>query len=455
MTSRSGQHPQTSPGAAQSNTSAATDPTATPTETGANPPPVGSATPDATASGAEAARTQQAGAAQSLPKGQPRRTGRDVDAADATPAVWSERADMAESAIVSRHLRAVWAFPGTHLGVVGWPATKRERGFAYWNYWWQAHLIDCAVDAANRAPTPARRKRLAALTRSHRLRNITGWTNKYYDDMAWLAIALERAARTQGVTEARGALVALEKPLYEGWAPEKGGGLPWRLGSDFYNAPANGPAGIALVRLGHHARAQEMADWLDTTLRDPESGLILDGIHLPSGEIERPVFTYCQGVVLGLETEVAVHTGESRHVERVHRLLAAVEERMTTKGVIHGGGGGDGGLFNGILARYLALVALMLPGAEPEQVDDRRRAAAIVRDSARAAWANRLQVEGEPLFGHEWNKPATLPGGTAGAARFTAGGSVTSSRIPERDLSVQLSGWMLMEAAYLVSAAGL
>ncbi len=372
-----------------------------------------------------------------------------------TPALWSERADMAESAIVSRHLRALWALPGTQLGVVGWPATKRERAFGSWHYWWQAHLIDCAVDAANRVPTPVRRKRIAAIARSHRIRNITGWTNRYYDDMAWLAIALERAERTAGVTEARSGLIALEKPLYEGWNPAVGGGLPWRIGADYYNTPANGPAAIALQRLGRHGRAQEMADWLDATLRDPETGLMLDGIHLPSGEIERPVFTYCQGVVLGLETELAVHTGAPRHGERVHRLLAAVEEHLTTRGVINGGGGGDGGLFNGILARYLAVVALMLPGDDEAQQADRRCAAAIVRASAEAAWANRLEVEGEPLFGHDWGKPATLPGGIAGAGRFTPGGSVISSRVPERDLSVQLSGWMLMEAAHQVSAAGL
>ncbi|KIA64082.1 glycoside hydrolase family 76 protein [Nocardia vulneris] len=362
---------------------------------------------------------------------------------------------MAESAIISRHLRALWALPGTQLGVVGWPATKRERAFGSWHYWWQAHLIDCAVDAANRTPTPVRRKRIAAIARSHRIRNLTGWTNRYYDDMAWLAIALERAERIAGVTEVRSGLLALEKPLYEGWNPEVGGGLPWRIGSDYYNAPANGPAAIALLRLGRQLRAQEMADWLDETLRDPESGLILDGIHLPAGEIERPVFTYCQGVVLGVETELAVHTGEARHSERVHRLLGAVEEHMTTRGVINGGGGGDGGLFNGILARYLALVALMLPGEDEARAADRRAAAAIVRASATAAWANRLQVEGEPLFGHDWSRPATLPGGTAGAGHFTPGGSVTASRVPERDLSVQLSGWMLMEAAYQVSAAGL
>ncbi|MFC4374151.1 glycoside hydrolase family 76 protein [Nocardia halotolerans] len=362
---------------------------------------------------------------------------------------------MAESAIISRHLRTLWGLPGTELGVVGWPATRRERVFCSWHYWWQAHLLDCAVDAADRVPGPARRRRIAAIARAHRLRNITGWTNRYYDDMAWLAIALERAERTQDLTAARSALPVLEEQLYGAWDPAVGGGIPWRIRSDFYNAPANGPAGIALLRLGRVERAQEMADWIDVTLRDPETGLILDGIHLPAGEIERPTFTYCQGVVLGLETELAVRTGDHRHAERAAKLLDAVEEHLTTRLVIAGGGGGDGGLFNGILARYLAVLAVTLPGEGKAQAGARRCAAAIVKASATAAWANRLEVEGEPLFGHDWREPARLPGGTAGAGKFTAGGSVTASAVPERDLSVQLSGWMLMEAAYRVSAAGL
>ncbi len=370
-----------------------------------------------------------------------------------TAADWSQRADLAESALLSRNLRRLWVVPGTTLGVVGWPALPGERLFLTWNYWWQAHLIDCAVDAANRAQTPARTARIAAIARAHRMRNITGWTNNYYDDMAWLTLALERAERTQGITDVRGGLTALEKELVDGWQPQIGA-LPWRKGDDYYNTPANGPAAIALARLGRSDRAVEMADWLDKNLRNSQTGLIMDGVHLPSGRLENPVYTYCQGVVLGLETELAVRTGDFRHIDRVQRLLAAVRGQMTDKNVVTGGGGGDGGLFNGILIRYLALTALMLPGEQPDQVAARKSAAAIVTASATAAWENRLEVEGEPLFGHDWNVSAKLPTGTAGAARFTSGGSVSASSIPERDLSVQLSGWMLMEAAHLISAAG-
>ncbi|HZQ31847.1 MAG TPA: fructose-bisphosphate aldolase, partial [Mycobacterium sp.] len=39
-----------------------------------------------------------------------------------------------------------------------------------------------------------------------------------------------------------------------------------------------------------------------------------------------------------------------------------------------------------------------------------------------------------------------------GKTAESSGGAVSSSEIPERDLSVQLSGWMLMEAAHQLTA---
>ena len=53
----------------------------------------------------------------------------------------------AETAVTRRHLRRLWALPGTQLGVVAWPPARRDRLFASWHYWWQAHLLDCLVDA--------------------------------------------------------------------------------------------------------------------------------------------------------------------------------------------------------------------------------------------------------------------------------------------------------------------
>ncbi len=364
--------------------------------------------------------------------------------------LWANRAASAEAAVCARHLRRLWALPGTQLGVVAWPPSRRDRFFGSWNYWWQSHLLDCLVDAQVRDPQPERHNRIRRQIRSHRLRNAGVWVNNYYDDMAWLALALERAARLAGVDRHR-ALDKLSQQFLTAWVPEDGGGIPWRKQDQFFNAPANGPAALFLARYGERLkRAQQMADWIDAKLIDPETHLVFDGIK--AGSLVRAQYTYCQGVVLGLETELAARNGDSRHAPRVHRLTAAIKEHMTASGVLKGTGGGDGGLFGGVTARYLALVATTLPGDGAADVAARDTARTLVLCSARSAWDYRQTVDGLPLFGPSWDREAELPTAAGKAAEFS-GGAVSGSEVPERDLSVQLSGWMLMEAAHAVSAS--
>ncbi|MGH4027186.1 MAG: glycoside hydrolase family 76 protein, partial [Pseudonocardiaceae bacterium] len=108
-----------------------------------------------------------------------------------------------------------------------------------------------------------------------------------------------------------------------------------------------------------------------------------------------------------------------------------VAEHLTGSGVLRGHGAGDGGLFTGILARYLALAAQSgsLAGSAGSLAG--LLAQRLVLDAAEAAWGNRGVADGGPVFGPQWSVPASPPG--PGRA--------------ERDLSVQLSGWMLLEAA--------
>ncbi|NLU83226.1 glycoside hydrolase family 76 protein [Rhodococcus sp. HNM0569] len=357
---------------------------------------------------------------------------------------WAARADAAEAAVCERHVRMLWALPHTELGVVAWPAGGREGSFLVWNYWWQAHLLDCVLDAferSGRADCAVRAKHVVA---GHRLRNLTGWTNRYYDDMAWLALALERARRIRAFDK-HAALRVLEAQFVDAWQPERGGGIPWRRGSDFFNVPANAPAALVLARTGRVRRAEDMADWMDRELRDDATYLLWDGVHLPEAGtpvVEQVFYTYCQGVALALEVELANRLDSREHRLRVYRMVEAIDRHLTVRGVIQGRGGGDGGLFAGILARYLAFAATKLRGDEPADRYARGTAAALVTTSAEHAWNNRLEVEGLPLFGHEWSEQAQLP------MQWEAG------RKPERDLSVQLSGWMLMEAAHRVTTRG-
>src|SRR6478609_2210503 len=365
--------------------------------------------------------------------------------------VWGNRAASAEVAINKRHCKKLWALPGTQLAVVAWPSERKYRTFQYWHYWWQAHVLDCLVDAQVRDPQPARVKRIENQVRAHRIRNTGRWINDYYDDMAWLALALERAGRLAGV-EKPGALEKLADQFLNSWVPEDGGGIPWRKQDQFFNAPANGPAGIFLARYGGRLRrAQQMSDWIDETLIDPETHLVFDGIK--AGSLVRAQYTYCQGVVIGLDVELAARTQDPEHAARVHRLVAAVRDNMAPDGIIKGAGGGDGGLFNGILARYLALVVTTLPGDSREDTEARDTARTLVLKSAEAAWDHRQTVDDLPLFGPFWERFAEMPKAGGKSAEFVAG-AVNTSEIPERDLSVQLSGWMLIEAAHTVAASG-
>src|SRR5262249_45138618 len=201
------------------------------------------------------------------------------------------------------------------------------------------------------------------------LRNNGSWVNNYYDDMAWLALALERAGRLAG-SEETGGLKELSEQFLNAWVPGDGGGIPWREQGQFFKAPPTRPAPDVLARDADRLRrALQMGDWIDETLIDPETHLVFDGIK--AGSLVRAQYTYCQGAVIGLETELAARTEDAHHAERVHRLVKAVRDNMATDGGIKGAGGGDGGLFDGILARYLALVVTTLPQNSPADAEAR------------------------------------------------------------------------------------
>ena len=172
-----------------------------------------------------------------------------------------------------------------------------------------------------------------------------------------------------------------------------------------------------------------ITDWGAETLVDPDTGLVRDGVRLAAdgsvSAVDRRIFTYCQGVHLGACVELAARDGHQRWGDRAVALVDAVTHRLArSDGVLPGCGGGDGGLFAGILARYLVVAALR----RPELTD---AAARIVLASADAVWRGRLDGRCGPVFSAEWSRPARAP----------------RRGVAEADLSVQLSGWMVLEAA--------
>lgn len=386
---------------------------------------------------------------------------------------WVHRADLAESAINERHAARVWGMPRTNLAYVAWPANTKEKLFVHWHYWWQAHYLDCLIDAARRRTTKARRDRIRYTMRGIATRNLGKLTtNKYYDDKAWLALAMGRAGKVRKIRAPK-ALTPLEDNLVAG-IDSLTGVLPWRTGETFYNVPSNGPAAIMMARTDRLEQAMQITDWIFDNLIDVD-GLVMDGLRMRmhGPELVRNIHPYCQGVALGACLEVALKLRERhevsstevetwreaekaeeymRYIIHIRALVDAISRHMATPhGVIDWDtGDGDGGLFKGILVRYLAQVAVRLPDDSDANRRTRKKAARLVLESAESVWNHRLEVDGLPVFATDWTSDARLPQnygiGSSGINEI-----VSVVRVDERDLSVQLSGWMLMEAAAKVA----
>src|SRR5439155_10573611 len=152
----------------------------------------------------------------------------------------------------------------------------------HWHYWWQAHALECVVEAVARGHD-AERERATALVRGVIRRNGGDLRNDYYDDLAWMGLALGRAQAVAGVP-AQDLVAALWAQVRDGWDAEHGG-IRWRRDAAYTNAPANGPAAVLAARRyratgdpADAAWACRITDWLDATLLDPGTGIVWDGI---------------------------------------------------------------------------------------------------------------------------------------------------------------------------------
>ena len=309
---------------------------------------------------------------------------------------WSEAAEAAQRVLADRFWHPRFGIyqrsPGRR-----WLAVRLG-----WDYWIQAHALDVTVDAAVRTGSTGLNDRIRAHVAGILRRNGGRIVNRCYDDMAWMAIALLRAEEVAGADT--GALVReLWTDIRAGW-DQQHGGIVWRRDDPrpYTNAPANGPAAVLAARL--HRRygdpadlgwARRIADWLQDTLVDPDSGIVWDGVHpYEDPAVDRTMWTYNQGTVVGAEIQLWQITGDRAHLDRARRTAAAALDRYG-EGGFPVEGTGDGSLFKGILARYLG----DLTRADSD-ASQRVRAALASSGAAVAA------VAGRPI-GIDWQHPAT------------------------------------------------
>jgi predicted alpha-1,6-mannanase (GH76 family) len=345
-----------------------------------------------------------------------------VDPVKEQGGLWATRAAAASEALLSRYRTAWWQWGWPGLFRLADPPRRPDRFRLC--YWWQAHVLDALVDAQLRSPSPARAQHMQALLRGMWVANRGRIVNSFFDDMSWMGLALLRA---EGVGMRTGrAVPLLWHDIRAAWNDAHGGGLGWsRMQPNYKNVPTNGAASVLAARLyrrdGDPADldlARRLVGWIDSTLVDPATGLVWDGVGRQGDDVVDKgwLFTYTHGLVIAAHSELYQLTGEAEHAARVTATVEAVLTRLCPTGLLPDEGPGDGSLFRGILARYLA------PLDDP-------RVHELLRRSGEAAWASRDTLG---RFGAQWHGPSG----------------------DHSELSTQLSGVMVMEQLAVLERRG-
>jgi predicted alpha-1,6-mannanase (GH76 family) len=308
--------------------------------------------------------------------------------------LWADRAGEAIQAMVASYWDA-------RHGLFRITTARRPLwSLGTWHYWWQAHALDALVLAGDA-------ERADRLVAGVLRRNGGRIVNDYYDDMAWMGLALQDGIEA-GLLHAEPLVAELMGELRGGVDAEHGA-VRWRRGDDYLNVPANAPTATLAARTGDRAFAQRLTDWLHATLVT-EDGVVWDGVH-PGQPVNKASYTYNYGTVVG--ADVAVDA-----LDRARRVAATAVARLPrADGLLPDEGGGDGGLFKGVFARHVCPYVL--------ETDDAALRDLLVRN-AEAAWSARSPAG---LFGPDWSRP---PVGTV-------------------ELSTHLSGVLLLQTVARVT----
>jgi predicted alpha-1,6-mannanase (GH76 family) len=300
------------------------------------------------------------------------------------------------------------------------------------NYWWMAHGIDSFIDAYQRTRSATYLTRAKTLLHGIQSKNGGNYFDAFYDDMEWLGLAALRAYQITGDTEYLSVAQTLWTRIKTSYTS---GFISWSTSCqpNCKNTIANTPAvilGARLFALGAVPAAdltmvETIYGNVKSTLVDPNTGAVWDGKDLGTGSVNKATYSYNQGMFIGAALELARRTGNATYTADARKTADWATTAFTVNGMIFAQkeGGGDGGLFKGILIRYLTLFA--------QQGDlssaDRARYIAVVKTNA-----NMLHSVGirrpDFLLGPDWTAP---PSGTT-------------------DYSSQLSGVFLEEAAAII-----
>ena len=343
---------------------------------------------------------------------------------------WQKAADSSTTALITKF----WNPSGNYF--------NEKNTNANFHYWPQAHALDVLVDAYKRTNKPEYKTYMDKWFTGVRQKNGNTFINEFYDDMEWNALAMLRAFDATGDAKYKEAVETVWADIKTGWNGTMGGGIAWRKAMPYYkNTPANAPAAILAARL--YKKFNNTADldwskkiytWLKDSLYNKSTGWVYDGINNDNDGKRNTTwkFTYNQGTFIGAALELYTITNDAGYLNDALQAanFTLSDNTLTnfTDNLLRDEGGGDGGLFKGVFVRYLTEL-IQAPGLVSS---DKQRYINYLRHNARTLWTTGTD-KNVLLFGPYWKNP---PGTTT-------------------DLTIQLSGAMLIEAMALLKEKNL
>lgn len=161
--------------------------------------------------------------------------------------------------------------------------------------------------------------------------------DKYYDDNAWLIIALAEAYELTHDKSYLDRAEATARFVASGYDDEAGGGIWWHAShkDGSKNACANGPAAFGFLRLAlllddnqqttkYVDLARKTVEWTEAKLQDRD-GLYDDRLIVATGEVKRGKLTYNSALMIRAQLELYRQTGDAKWLEKAKRIAAAAD----------------------------------------------------------------------------------------------------------------------------------
>lgn len=215
-------------------------------------------------------------------------------------------------------------------------------------------------------------------------KTFSGYTNQYYDDEGWWALAWIDAYDLYRDPRYLGMAKSLFTDMSGGWDNVCGGGVWWSKEKKDKNAIENELFLSVAAHLANRASsAKEQAEYLSWADREWQwflhsgminaENLINDGLDMSSCKNNgKTTWTYNQGVIVGALAELSRANDRSNLLSEANAIAgAAIVKLVDQQGVLHESCepecGGDGIQFKGIFVRNLHSLEEIAPDKRYEQ----------------------------------------------------------------------------------------